>query len=165
MTPAIVTVNEDTTASVEWADGSKTLLAPHSHDQEETGSSIKAAADCEEYCSLVTDYVCHQVCNWVWTTVCNYVCRRFCPIPILCDWICGWVCDAVQAWVCDSLCEPITRWVCVRICPPPPEDPLCQDECGTLDCACGVATVCAHEQCSACGGGGGVTLKHGGGDK
>jgi hypothetical protein len=85
LTPAIVTVNEDTTASVEWADGSKTLLAPHSHDQEETASSIRAAADCEEYCSLVTDYVCHQVCNWVWTTVCNYVCRRFCPIPILCD--------------------------------------------------------------------------------
>jgi hypothetical protein len=167
LAPAVVTVNPDTTATVEWSDGTRTLLAQHSHDQEETGSSIKAAAECEEYCSLITDYVCHQVCNWIWTTVCNSVCHSICPIPFVCDWVCGWVCNAVQAWVCDSLCEPITRWVCVTICPPPPpppEDPLCLDECGTLDCACGVLTTCGHDQCSACGGGG-VSLKHGGGDK
>ena len=162
--PATVTVNPDTTASVEWADGTRTLLGPHSHDQEEKDGSIRTAdaEGCEEYCSLITNYVCHQVCNWIWTTVCNSVCHSICPIPFICDWVCGWVCNAVQSWVCDTLCDPVTEWVCVRICPPPPpppEDPLCLDECGTLDCACGVLSVCGHELCSACGGGS-RALKH-----
>jgi hypothetical protein len=122
--PALVTVNEDTTARVEFADGSSAVLGPHSHDMAEPQAASAGGitpqdlpAGCTEICGYATKWVCTQLCNWIWTTVCNTVCEWFCPI---CGPLCGWVCHAVQSWVCNQVCEPVTEWVCNIICDPGP---------------------------------------------
>ena len=117
--PALVTVNEDTTASVKWADGSTTQLGPHSHEAQQSASSIAPQGivpqGCTEVCGLATKWVCNQVCGWIWNTVCNTVCDWLCPI---CGPLCSYVCKAVQSWVCNQVCEPVTEWVCNTICDP-----------------------------------------------